>query len=586
MPDFDVVIRGGTVVDGTRVPRYRADVAIKDGVIAEIGGRISASNGAEVLDASGLIVGPGFVDLHTHYDAQIQWDPYCSMSGWHGVTSVALGNCGFGYAPVRPEERDRSMMMMERNEAIPLASQREGMVWDWVTFPDWLDSLERIPKGVNCLSYMPLNPLMVWVMGLEAAKSRAATKAEQGEMCRLLAESMDAGACGFSLQRLGRHSVQADYDGTPMPTDMMADDDVLVLADVLRERDEGLIQITQATQETEGGVQFSDDDGTNSDYRFIEELAGRAQRPVLYNVVLAVDDAPGFHRSRMRWLDGCNERGLPVYGQGQSFRQRMHFTFEHWNLFDSSPAWNRACQGTVADRLRTLSDPAIREGLIADEAKLITQGITGPIAGISIETDGDNPELQRYIGRTVGEVAAERGTHPINAMLDIAVAGDLKVMFAGGWASSMDPEKVGELMLHPYVIPGVSDGGAHTKFFTGGAYTTDFLTWLVRDTETISLEEAHYRLSTLAAHAGGFRDRGLLLEGLAADIVIYDLPNLRRIPEEGAEVVFDLPAQEWRRVQRAEGYRWILVNGQVTHVDGQATGATPGRLLRHGKAAA
>ena len=190
MPDFDVVIRGGTVVDGTRVPRYRADVAIKDGVIAEIGGRISASNGAEVLDASGLIVGPGFVDLHTHYDAQIQWDPYCSMSGWHGVTSVALGNCGFGYAPVRPDERDRSMMMMERNEAIPLASQREGMVWDWVTFPDWLDSLERIPKGVNCLSYMPLNPLMVWVMGLEAAKSRAATKAEQGEMCRLLAESM------------------------------------------------------------------------------------------------------------------------------------------------------------------------------------------------------------------------------------------------------------------------------------------------------------------------------------------------------------------------------------------------------------
>src|SRR5437762_4610624 len=210
--EYDTLIKGGTVVDGTRVPRYRGDVAVKDGRIVQLGGRITGS-AKQVLDASGLIVAPGFVDLHTHYDGQIQWDPYCTISGWHGVTSVAMGNCGFGFAPVRPEERDRAMLTMTRTEAIPFESMKLGMLWDWVTFPEFLDSLDRIPKGVNCLSYVPLAPLMIWTMGLEAAKHRPATEKERREMQRLLNEAMDAGACGFSTQRFGEHSVQADYGG-------------------------------------------------------------------------------------------------------------------------------------------------------------------------------------------------------------------------------------------------------------------------------------------------------------------------------------------------------------------------------------
>ena len=204
MAEFDTLIKGGTVVDGLRVPRYRADIGIKDGRIAQVGG-IRTSDADRVLDAGGLIVAPGFVDLHTHYDAQIQWDPWCSISCWHGVTSVAMGNCGFGFAPVRPDERERAMLMMSRNEAIPLKTMQVGMLWDWVTFPDFLDSLERIPKGVNCLSYVPLSPLMIWVMGLEAAKSRPATDKERREIQRLLGEGMDAGACGWSIQRLGEN---------------------------------------------------------------------------------------------------------------------------------------------------------------------------------------------------------------------------------------------------------------------------------------------------------------------------------------------------------------------------------------------
>ena len=203
MPDFEVAIRGGTVVDGTGAPGRRADLGIAAGLVAKIG-RIGPSEASRTLDASDQIVAPGFVDLHTHYDAQIQWDPYCTISGWHGVTSVVLGNCGFGFAPVRPAERERAMLAMTRTEAIPLEAMRAGMLWDWITFPEWLDSLERMPKGVNCLSYVPVTPLMIWVMGLDAAKSRAATDAERREMQRLLDEAMASGACGFSVQRARR----------------------------------------------------------------------------------------------------------------------------------------------------------------------------------------------------------------------------------------------------------------------------------------------------------------------------------------------------------------------------------------------
>ena len=210
MPEFDTVIKDGMVVDGTRLPRFRGDIGIKDGLVAKTG-RLKAHEGAKVIDVEGLIVAPGFVDLHTHYDAQIFWDPYCSLSGWHGVTSVVIGNCGFGFAPVPPEQRERSMLSMTRNEAISLDAMKAGMPWDWVTFPEFLDSIERHAKSVNILPYVPLSPLLVWVLGMERAKAGALpTDAEHDEMCRLLEEAMDAGACGWSPQHLDGTSIQPD----------------------------------------------------------------------------------------------------------------------------------------------------------------------------------------------------------------------------------------------------------------------------------------------------------------------------------------------------------------------------------------
>jgi N-acyl-D-amino-acid deacylase len=576
MADFDLHVKGGTVVDGTRAPRYQADVWIKDGKIAQIGGQ-APGFAQRTIDADGLIVAPGFVDLHTHYDAQIRWDPYCTISGWHGVTSVVLGNCGFGFAPVKPDFRDRSMLTMTRTEAIPYNAMKVGMNWDWETIPEYLDSLARSPKGVNCIQYMPTASLMTYVMGLEAAKSRSATEKERQEMKRLLHQGMDAGLCGFSIQRLGRNSTQADFDGSPMVTDTMIDEDILALAEVLNERGDGFIQITQAT----GHIK--------ADLAFLEKLAAVAQRPVLHNAIVPARKDPKVHRRSLDWLARVRAKGLPIFGQTGTIRTGFAFTLEHWNLYDASRAWREVTTGTNEEKLAKMHDPALREALKReyDEAnrklEVIQAGVGGPIRVLIVQSVNGQPELEKYVGKSLGQLAEEEGKHPIDIMLDLSVAGNLKVEFLGP-NRGFNAEFMAEMTTDSeYTFPGVSDGGAHTKFFTGGAFTTDFLKWLVRDEQKITLEEAHYRLSALPAQAAGFLDRGVLREGAAADMVVYDLDGLAIDPEWIGEITHDFPGGEWRRVQRAKGYKAIIVNGEMTFDEGKCTGATPGKLLRHGR---
>ncbi len=577
MATFDLHIKGGTVVDGTRVPRHRADVWIKDGQVAQIGGRAPGS-AKQVINADGLIVAPGFVDLHTHYDAQIRWDPYCTISGWHGVTSVVLGNCGFGFAPVKPDFQERSMLTMTRTEAIPYDAMKEGMEWDWETIPEYLDSLDRSDKGVNCIQYMPTASLMTYVMGLEAAKNRPATVAERQEMQRLLNEGMDAGLCGFSIQRLGPDSTQADYDGSPMVTDIMSDEDILSLAEVLRARDEGFIQITQST----GMIK--------EDLAFLEKLADIAQRPILHNVIVAARKDPKVHRRSLDWLERCREQGLPIFGQTGTHRTGFAFTLEHWNLYDASPAWREMTTGTKQEKLAKMQNPALREAIKREteeadrKLQVIQAGVGGAIPTLIVQRANDQTELEQYVGKTLGQIAEEQGKDPIDTMLDLSIAGDLNVEFLGpnrGFNADYTAEMINDSR---FTVPGASDGGAHTKFFTGGAFTTDFLRWLVRDEQKITLEEAHYRLSALPAHAAGFSDRGVLRQGAAADVVVYDLDGLDVDPEWIGEITHDFPGGEWRRVQRAKGYRAIIVNGATTFEDGKCTGNIPGKLLRHGHA--
>ncbi len=576
MADYDLHIKGGTVVDGTRAPRKQADVWIKDGKIAQIGGT-APGTAKKTIDAGGLIVAPGFIDLHTHYDAQIRWDPYCTISGWHGVTSVVLGNCGFGFAPVKPDFRERSMLTMTRTEAIPYDAMKVGMNWDWETIPQYLDSLDRTTKGVNCIQYLPTASLMTYVMGLEAAKSRPATAAERQEMQRILSEGMDAGLCGFSLQRLGPNSVQADYDGSPMVTDTMADEDILNLAEVLRRRGDGFIQITQA----EGEIK--------KDLAFLERLAEVAQRPVLHNAIVPARKDPKVHRRSLQWLDRVRAKGLPIYGQTGTVRTGFAFTLEHWNLYDASPAWRELTTGTKKEKLAKMQNPALREAVKreAEEAdrrlQVIQAGVGGSIPGLLVQNDGGKPALEKYLGKSLGQIAQEENKTPIDVMLDLSIASELNIEFLGpnkGFNGEFMAEMIND---SDYTFPGVSDGGAHTKFFTGGAFTTDFLSWLVRDEQRITLEEAHYRMSALPAKAAGFKERGVLRPGWAADVVVYDLNGLGIEPDWIGEVVHDFPGGEWRRIQRAKGYHSIIVNGEETFRDGKCSGATPGRLLRQGR---
>jgi N-acyl-D-aspartate/D-glutamate deacylase len=672
MSDYDIIIKGGTIVDGTRTPRYIGDLAIKDGKIARIGG-LRGKTADRVLDAAGRIVAPGFVDLHTHYDAQIFWDPYCTLSGWHGVTSVALGNCGFGFAPSRAEDRDRAMLSMTRNEAIPYEAMKAGMPWNWVTFPDFIESLKKTPKGVNCLTYVPLTPLYAWVMGWEEAKKRRPTEAELAEMCRLINEAMDAGACGWSAQVLGPKSIQRDYDGTPMVTDLLSEHEVLTFAKILADRDEGFIEL--AYQETgEEGRPLAE-----ATRQFFETVAATAKRPILYQAVAPNAVHPEMHRERVKWLESCAERGLRVYGQGATRRGGFEMTFVDWNLFDDTEAWREVTLGSKEERKAKMQDPAMRArlkaewdagirpttvvprsvgslivqtknvkvdiGAVADFAKLPAPVEIGGAAYFLIKTrdgykllsricphqggtvedcggefacpnhgyrydkDGgrclDSAELRMKsyvvnvkdgrlvalvpdsrtgnapeVGRRVQEIADAQGKHVIDALLDMVVEDDLETEFLAETQGRDTAKFTTEVLNSNVVVAGVSDGGAHVKFLTAGIYPTDLLIWLVRDEKTISLEDAHYKLSYLPAHLGGFKDRGAIRENAPADIVVYDLDRLEILPSEVAE---DLPGGEWRRIQKSKGYDWILVNGEITFENGEPTGAFPGRFLPNGR---
>ena len=564
---YDKVIRDGMVIDGTRSPRFRGDIGIKDGFIAKIG-RIGHGQATEEIDAKGLIVAPGFIDLHTHYDAQVFWDPYCTLSSWHGITSVVIGNCGFGFAPVRPEMRERSMLSMTRVEAIPLASMAAGMPWDWVSFPEFLDSVERTPKAVNILPYVPLSPMLIWVLGFEDAKAgRRPTDAEHAELRRLLNDAMDAGGCGWSAQRMlpeGPASVQRDFDGTSMPTDVMHDDTCRELAGVLRDRNEGFMQMLMIS-------------GDNArDQAFYEEMAEIAGRPMIMNVVQAFDHRPDIHRRVLAWLRSCRERGIRVVGQGLTTDAGFGFTFEDWNLFDDSAAWREATTGTLEERIAKLGDPARRQAL----KEQLPQTATGPIQGIVI-TGLKLEKNKKWLDHTLALAGQKMGKDPVDVMLDIAVEEKLETEFFAAPPNGKI-EHLKEIVDDPYVLFGVSDGGAHTKFLTAGRYPTETLCKVVREHQMISLEEAHWRLSSLPATVAGFTGRGVLVEGAPADVIVYDFEKLAILPEE---IIHDLPGGEWRRIQRASGYRYILVNGQVTIRDDEQTQTFSGALLRHGRTA-
>ena len=572
---YDLVIKAGTVIDGLRTPRYRADIGISDGKIVEIGGNIPVTDAERVIDAAGKIVAPGAVDLHTHYDSQIFWDPWCTISGWHGVTSVVIGNCGFGFAPCKPEDRERTMLSLVRNEAVPLETMRQGMPWDWVSFKEYLDSVERTPKGINVMSFVPLAPIYGYVVGTDEAKRRQATEEELQQMCDLLTEGMEVGGCGISAQILGEEgNVQLDHDGTPMVTDLMSERDLTAFCRTMGKLGRGVAQIT-------GSMDLA------------EIMARESGRPVIWNALIAegalnqhggMKILPKDALARLRQLN--EQDGLRVFAQALTTNFASQFTFEDYNLADAIPAWKDLCMGSIAEKTAKFKDPERRKALKAiheERGGLFGAGYVVDeikVGWIPLDVPDGLALQDRYEGYTIGEIAARENKHPLDVLLDIALYGELK----SGFETKMiitPPEAMKEIANGTVSLPGVSDGGAHTKFVTTGRFPTELISYWVREHNIMSLEEAHWRLSAMPAQAAGLKGRGSLAIGMPADILVYDYEQLDSLPAERA---WDYPAGEWRLIQKATGYNYIIVNGEITFIDGECTEATPGKLLRHGVA--
>ena len=567
MSDFDVVISSGTIVDGTAQPRFEADIGIRDGVIAAIGQNLP-TKGAEVVDAGGKIVAPGVIDVHTHYDAQLHWDPYATNSGWHGTTTIGVGNCGFGFAPCAPGLRERYMQMMETTEQVPVGAMRKALGWDWETFPQWMQHLKHLGKGVNVASYVPLNPLLIYVMGLDAAKSRAATPQERQRMKDLLHKSMDAGAIGFGFSYQGNHNTHIDSDGQPMPSDIMHLEDLYGLAEVLRERGQGSIQ---ALVDTPGA-------------RFGEvglEIARIAKRPVLHNVTMVNDYLPTYHEEILAMLDKAHAEGLEIYSQTLTMRGWNEFKAADWDIWNICPAFREfTFAGDVTAKLAKAADPEfrkrLREGYKAED--LAPAG--GPLETYVLNQAHGYQPWANFEGKQISEIATALGrTGATDVFMDLFIGTEGKADFILRDAMSGDTKKIASVLRHPLTVPGTSDGGAHVKFWAGGQFSTDLIMWMVRENSELSLEYLHHKLSALPAKVLDLNKRGTLREGNAADLYIYDFEKLGYVHGK-YEIANDLPDGDWRRVCKPQGIDRVMINGVTTFTNGTTcSGALPGKLV-------
>ena len=570
---FDLIISGGMVVDGTGASRQRTDIGIANGVISAIGD-LSSASASNTIDASGQIVAPGVIDLHTHYDAQLHWDPYCTSSCWHGTTTVLTGNCGFGYSPCHPDQQDRYMSMMENTEQVPFTVQKTALTWDWETFPEWMAHLKKLPKGVNVGAYLPMNPLLVYVMGADV-KTRPADEAERTRMRELMNEALDAGASGFAFSLLGSGNGHVDHDGTPVPTDIMDPEEAYNLAQVLRDRQEGIIQVL-----VEGRQVCNREVG--------QKLAEISRRPIIYNAITAFDAPPDSSpevlaiadrwQESIAWSEELEKEGLEVYLQAVTVRGWVELKIEDATIFNSVPVLSEIHQCSSVEELTTLiSDPEYRQR--AHEAYQPEHNVTagGGFPAMVVGNAHGSEEYTPFEGQRVGDIAKALDKPELDVFFDILLATEMQVDFRLNEATSRDPNKIETLARHRRVIPGTSDGGAHVKMFQFGNYSTDLINLLVREEGRMTLEEVHSALSWRPARAARLHKRGALLEEYAADIIVYDYDKLTHATTY--EVRNDLPNEDWRRVLPAEGMSYVLVNGEVICDHGELTNKHPGRLI-------
>jgi len=562
MAEYDLVIRGGTIVDGTGVPKFKADLAVKDGRVAKISGRISAG-GAREIDASGCIVAPGAIDLHTHYDAQLNWDPYASLSGWFGVTSLTIGQCGFGFAPTRPDDRDLNMRMMNRIEAIPLESMRIGMRWDWETFPQYMDSLDKQGLGVNVGALVPFSPVRGYVLGMIPSRERTSvTEAELNQMKQILYDGMKAGAFGISADK---NMEDRPEDGSFLPSHVASREEFMAMAEVMGQFGVGHMGWTIGMGH--------DEEELDSQRKLLADMTRTSGRPLHLDGGNAVNS---------EWFQEVMEEGLPIVLQELTMEVEAQFTFGEYNLFDYMPNWVDPLVGTPEERAAKLRQPEVREAMKADTEK----GGDGLSQAVMTNERTDwtrfrvlqvaNDRNFKYEGMTIAQISEMENKHPVDAMFDLALDENLETEFSHLVAGDTRLEQA---ILNPHSHISVSDGGAHTRYLTISQWPIQFLSHWIRDKELMTLEQAHVKMSQYPAWFADFKDRGTLRPGTWADIMVYNMDELGMLYEKPIFAT-DFPGGERRLIQKPTGLRYTIVNGTVTFEGNDCTGALPGKLLR------
>jgi len=554
---YDLLIRNGKVVDGTGASARVADVAISGERIAIVG---TANEGAKrVIDADGLVVAPGFIDPHTHYDAQICWDGALTPSSWHGVTSVVMGNCGVGIAPCRPQTREIAMRDLVNVEAIPFEVLQAGITWDWETFPQYLDAAARRKSALNLAFLAPLTPFRHYVMG-EASMERAADDSELSKIKNLLGAAMDAGAFGFSSTLLNQH---LGYEGRPLACRNASREELKAYCNALRERGKGAIEIAMTKQ-----IGVMDD----PELELLDFMLAESGRPITFIAMFDRDDISEALRTSLRKAAPMIARGarpqtspLPLT---REVNMRNPFSFAGF------PAWKRVFQDKSKEaQAAVYRDPAFRAAFRKDLEKPAGFGNWARITVHEVK----NSKLKSLEGRTVAEIAAERGVDGVDALLDVTLEDDLDNEFTMQ-SFNTRADRMAEIMRNKDMLLGLGDGGAHLDMLCDSGYPTYVLGTWVRERKVLSLEEGVRRMTSDPADFFGIRDRGRLQPGLAADVVIF---SEKDIASGGRpERLYDLPGGAKRMVMRSRGVEYTIVNGAVTWEGGKLTGASAGKVLR------
>ena len=578
----DLIIRGGTIIDGTGGEPFVGDVAIDGDRIVEVGQDLGPAR--REIDAAGLIVTPGWVDIHTHYDGQATWDPLLAPSSWHGVTTAIVGNCGVGFAPVRPDAKDFLIELMEGVEDIPGSALAEGIDWRWESFPEYLDALEAKPRAIDIGAHVPHAPVRAYVLGERCNTDYAPNADEIAQMAALVREGVEAGALGFSTSRTLLHK---DLKGVHMPGTFAGSDEMLALGLSMKGLNHGVFEMV------------SDHLGDDDEWMWVKGFAQETGLPV----TLVATSAGAYEGNKMYNIaEESRRHGMDIRPQIAGRPTGiLHGLTSNFHVFVASPTFRtKIAPLAVEERVAVMRKPEVRAALLAEDSPLIRAALGASPSDAALATAlgagsllwrifplGERPDYEPDREASVAALAEAAGVSPLEMMYDLLIRDDGRELFyqpLGGYVT-YNFDFFRKNMQHPNVLFGLSDGGAHCGVIADAGMPTFILTHWGRDRvkgDRFPLEFLVRKLSSDTARAYGLNDRGQLKPGLLADVNVIDFENLRLFRPEA---VTDLPAGGKRLVQRAEGYRYTVKSGQVTFQDGQSTGALPGGLVRGGREA-